>query len=330
MRLTVELIQNSLSYINPLKDRELDLRGHKIPAIENLGIAKDQDAIDFTDNDISSLGNFPFFPRLHTLLLARNRVKHIQPTLASSVPNLTTLVLTANNMTELADLDPLRSLKKLTHLILMENPITRKEHYRYWVIWRLPTVRFLDYQKVKDAEREKARELFGTAEAPSALASKIIGIKSRTFDVPAGGADRAPADKAVRVKLTEKERKRVEKMIREARSLQEITRLEKELNEGRIPGGALGADADEMETSLITEALHPFEVFRQAGFEVDLVSETGTYQPDWFSQQKNWLSDQDHAVWEDHSTEFRSKLDRPLLPVRMGVSGQTQTRLVLQ
>lgn len=71
MRLTVELIQNSLSYINPLKDRELDLRGafklytptwkeqvlhfylegwikhriasrigHKIPAIENLGIAK--------------------------------------------------------------------------------------------------------------------------------------------------------------------------------------------------------------------------------------------------------------------------------------------------
>lgn len=27
MRLTVELIQNSLSYINPLTDRELDLRG---------------------------------------------------------------------------------------------------------------------------------------------------------------------------------------------------------------------------------------------------------------------------------------------------------------
>ena len=27
MRLTVELIENSLSYINPLKERELDLRG---------------------------------------------------------------------------------------------------------------------------------------------------------------------------------------------------------------------------------------------------------------------------------------------------------------
>lgn len=107
-------------------------------------------------------------------------------------------------------------------------------------------MRFLDYQKVKDAEREKAEELFGTIEEPSQLASKLLGIKSRTFDVgSAATTDRAPADKAVRVKLTDAERKRVEKMIREAKSLQEITRLEKELNEGRIPGGALGVeDAD--------------------------------------------------------------------------------------
>lgn len=88
---------------------------------------QDQDAIDFTDNDISSLGNFPFFPRLHTLLLARNRIKHIQPTLANSLPSLTNVVLTANNMAELADLDPLRHLSKLTHLVLLENPVTRKE-----------------------------------------------------------------------------------------------------------------------------------------------------------------------------------------------------------
>lgn len=105
---------------------------------------------------------------------------------------------------------------------------------------------------MKDAERAKAAELFGTFEQPSALASKIIGIKSRTFDVPrsttgaAAGQGAAGGDRAIRVKLTDKERKRVEKMIREAKSLQEIARLEKELNEGRIPAGALaGADEDE-------------------------------------------------------------------------------------
>lgn len=69
------------------------------------------------------------------------------------------------------------------------------------------------------------------------------------------------------------------------------------------------------ETGLfITEALHPFNVFRAAGFEVDLVSETGSYSPDWLSQQKEWLPEEDKLVWEDHSSEFRSKLDKLLKP----------------
>ncbi|KAH7384533.1 class I glutamine amidotransferase-like protein [Pyrenochaeta sp. MPI-SDFR-AT-0127] len=69
------------------------------------------------------------------------------------------------------------------------------------------------------------------------------------------------------------------------------------------------------ETGLfITEALHPFNVFKAAGFEVDLVSETGSYQPDWLSQQKEWLPEEDRKVWEDHSSEFRSKLDKLLKP----------------
>lgn len=88
---------------------------------------QDQDAIDFTDNDIATLSNFPLSPRLHTLLLARNRVNSIQPTLANSIPNLTALILTQNNFAELADLDVLSKFPKLTHLSLLENPVTRKE-----------------------------------------------------------------------------------------------------------------------------------------------------------------------------------------------------------
>lgn len=64
----------------------------------------------------------------------------------------------------------------------------------------------------------------------------------------------------------------------------------------------------------VTEALHPFNVFKKAGFEVDLVSETGTYQADWLSQQKEWLPEEDRKVWEDHSSEFRKKLDAHLKP----------------
>ena len=76
-----------------------------------------------------------------------------------------------------------------------------------------------------------------------------MGIKSRTFDIPSASLANgtvATGDKSYRVKLTDKEKKRVEALIRNAKSLQEITRLEKELNEGRIPAGGDSDGGDEM------------------------------------------------------------------------------------
>lgn len=40
-------------------------------------------------------------------------------------------------------------------------------------------MRFLDYIKVKDAERNKAKELFGEADAPTELASTVRGNPAR-------------------------------------------------------------------------------------------------------------------------------------------------------
>ncbi|TQV96201.1 hypothetical protein V2A60_003360 [Cordyceps javanica] len=244
MRLTADLIRDSLSYLNPLKERELDLRGHRIPAIENLGAAGPHDSIDFTDNDIQVLGNFPLSPRITTLLLARNRVASIQPTIATSIPNLKNLVLASNNVAELADLDILGKMTRLTHLVLVDNPVTKRENYRYWVVWKCPSVRFLDYQKVKEAERENGRELFGTEEEPTALAAKIMGKKTTTFDAPTAG-DSEPRSRLSRIKLTDEEKKRLQERIKKATSLQEIIALEKELNEGRLPAGVLGDPMEE-------------------------------------------------------------------------------------
>ncbi|KAK7956633.1 uncharacterized protein PG986_005855 [Apiospora aurea] len=256
MRLTVELLQNSPSWLNALKERELDLRGHRIPAIENLGVAGPQDAIDLVDNDIQVLGNFPLSPRIRTLLLARNRIASIQPTLANSIPNLTVLQLESNNLNELADLDPLGTFANLTHLVLRDNPRHEERgellpapllHYRYWVLWRCPRVRFLDYEKVKLAERTQANTLFGTAEEPTELASKLMGIKSKTFDV--SSASNGPtgdlSTRMSRIKLTDQEKKRLQDLIKKATSLDEITRLETMLREGRLPAGVHAGDAME-------------------------------------------------------------------------------------
>jgi U2 small nuclear ribonucleoprotein A' len=68
-----------------------------------------------------------------------------------------------------------------------------------------------------------------------------MGVKSRTFDIPsANGTSTGSYSKNIRMKLTDKERKKVEEMIRNAKSLQDIIRLEKELNEGRVPAAAMG------------------------------------------------------------------------------------------
>lgn len=57
----------------------------------------------------------------------------IQPSLAKSLPSLRTLVLTQNNLAELADLDPLQGFEKLTHVSLVENPVASKEVCFYLV-----------------------------------------------------------------------------------------------------------------------------------------------------------------------------------------------------
>ncbi|KTW28815.1 hypothetical protein T552_01445 [Pneumocystis carinii B80] len=232
MRLNIDLLNNAPSYINPTKERELDLRGHKIPTIENLGVTKDQnDAIDFTDNDIRFLGNFPKLNRIRTLLLSRNRISSISSQLPSTVPNLRTLILTSNAISELSDIRCLSGFKKLTFLSLMDNPVSRKENYRLWVIWICSSLRVLDFSRVRQSEREAAKVLFGVSiSEPTALAESILGIKSHTFDT-----HESMDEEKDNFKLTDEERKRIQDAIRNATSMSQVVKLEAMLNEGWVP-----------------------------------------------------------------------------------------------
>lgn len=120
------------------------------------------DAIDFTDNAIITLGNLPLLKRLTTLLLANNRVQNISPSIHLSVPNLQTLVLTNNNICELGDLEPLKEVKHLKYISLLGNPVSEKKWYREWLAWRIPGLRVLDFQRIRDKVRSAAPFLCGT------------------------------------------------------------------------------------------------------------------------------------------------------------------------
>ena len=105
--------------------------------------------IDFTDNNIRRLENFPKLNRLESLFLHNNRVQQIQKNIGEQLPNLKTLILTNNNIQELGDIDPLASCEKLEYLSLQGNPLSHKQHYRSYVIYKLRSVRVLDYKRVK-------------------------------------------------------------------------------------------------------------------------------------------------------------------------------------
>ncbi|RXW22906.1 hypothetical protein EST38_g2950 [Candolleomyces aberdarensis] len=239
MKLTPELLAQATSQINPVKERQLDLRGYKIPAIENLGVTRDQhDAIDFTDNSIIILGNFPLLKRLRTLLLANNRIQTISPSLHLSAPNLTTLVLTNNDIAELGDLEPLKEFKHLTFLSLIGNPVRDKKWYREWLAWRIPSLRVLDFQKIRDKERTTAKSLFVTADdRETALTTSIASSVSSRAAKPILTIDEPKAvmtGKAGRL-LSKEEQDRVKAAIAKATSMEEVRRLERALKEGYVP-----------------------------------------------------------------------------------------------
>ncbi|XP_046744098.1 probable U2 small nuclear ribonucleoprotein A' [Diprion similis] len=227
VKLTPDLIQQSMQYINPVRDRELDLRGYKIPTIENLGATLDQfDTIDFSDNDIRKLDGFPLLKRLKTLFFNNNRIVRIAEGLELCIPSLEVLMLTGNMIQELGDLDPLIPLKNLRNLCLLQNPVSAKPQYRQYIVYRLPQLRLLDFRKIKPKEREAATLYFRSKKGKDM--AREIAKKAKTFVANNGTLSKPPTNAEERTKIRE--------AITKASSLEEVQRLSKLLQAGQLPG----------------------------------------------------------------------------------------------
>ncbi|XP_028391950.1 U2 small nuclear ribonucleoprotein A'-like [Dendronephthya gigantea] len=232
MKLTADLILQSAQFTNALKDRELDLRGYKIPVIENLGATLDQfDTINFSDNDIKKLEGFPLLKRLKCLLLNNNRVCRIGEGLETCLPNLETLVLTNNSMQDLSDLETLKSVKSLRYLSLMRNPILNKPNYRLYVIHSLPQLRVLDFQRIKQREREAAARMFSGKKGEK-LVNGAMKSKTNKF-VPGAPLVNPPAPPPKNPQRNNIAA--IKAAIANAKSLEEVQKLEMMLKTGHVP-----------------------------------------------------------------------------------------------
>lgn len=275
-RLTAELIARSPQFMNPLRcgappspsrpcpprpapaaapahhtprhrhlcrrEYELDLRGNKINAIENLAVTKNQfDSIDLSDNAIVTLEGFPALPRLSMLLLSNNRVARLNAqNLERSIPGLETLVLTNNRFSRLEDLEGLARLPKLRQLSLVDNPVAKVKNYRLFVVHMLPALRWLDFRRVKEAERAEAAKLaeagaFG--EAALRESGRVFvpgeGVPEEAAGEGEGAGEGGPA-RATKPP-TEAELMAVKAAIANASTMAEVEALEQALRTGEVP-----------------------------------------------------------------------------------------------
>ncbi|KSA00054.1 uncharacterized protein AC631_04172, partial [Debaryomyces fabryi] len=163
MRLTSQVLSDAPTIINPEKQVTLLLRSLKIPYLENLGITKDTyEVIDLTDNELIELSNFPRLKHLKVLLVGNNNITSISDDkLSMNIPHLQTISLINNNISKFLDIRMLSNFKNLSDITLIGNPIADFPNYKYFMIWLIPTLKVLDFSKVKQKDLIKARELFG-------------------------------------------------------------------------------------------------------------------------------------------------------------------------
>lgn len=225
MRLTADLVREAPSYLNPLMQRELGLRGYKIQAIENLGATQDQyQAIDFSDNDLIKLDGFPVLKRLEALIINNNRICRIARGLGANIKALETLVLANNKLTKLRDIDGLSDLPNLTHLTLSSNPVTKNADYRLYTIHRCPKLLVLDFAKVKPAEREAATEKYGVLDLEEE--KEAVAEAAMEDEEPEEEEAENTFTPGEGVGISSEERAKIMEQIKSATSLEEIERLE--------------------------------------------------------------------------------------------------------
>lgn len=56
------------------------------------------------------------------------------------------------------------------------------------------------------------------------------------------------------------------------------------------------------------EAIHPFQVYKKNGYEIQFVSETGTFGYDELSISEDYLTGEDRAIFEDPSSDYNLHL----------------------
>ncbi|XP_066456472.1 leucine-rich melanocyte differentiation-associated protein isoform X2 [Eleutherodactylus coqui] len=126
--------------------KRLDLSFNLLRSLEGLEGFVCLEELILDNNQLGNHITFPMLPYLHTLTLNKNNISELDcllDTLATSVPALEYLSLLGNQACP-------------NELVSMEKDEDDYQRYRYFVLNKIPNLKFLDTRKVTNKEREVA------------------------------------------------------------------------------------------------------------------------------------------------------------------------------
>ncbi|CUF01503.1 U2 small nuclear ribonucleoprotein 40K, putative [Bodo saltans] len=169
MRLDEGTILRSPQIMNPLGERELDLRGNGLTLLDEgplLQLDDSFDVMDLTDNSLTSLEYIPEMKRLTTLIAHRNKLQRVSLSAALRLPHLHSFVADDNNFSSLDQLVVFGKFPLLERISLGgSNPVARHEHFRSFLMYLCPKLKLINFQRVLAVERAAVSILRSTFEA---------------------------------------------------------------------------------------------------------------------------------------------------------------------
>ncbi|VEN55755.1 unnamed protein product [Callosobruchus maculatus] len=140
-------IPEALVKLYGLKVQSLDLSYNELVTLRGLDGFPALKELVLDNNQLSDTISFPYLPTLQTLSLNKNKILDIQSLLLKirqNLPNLSYLSLLGNKACP-------------NELSGEENDEEDYQRYRYYVLYHLPNLKFLDSTKVRELERSEAR-----------------------------------------------------------------------------------------------------------------------------------------------------------------------------
>lgn len=233
MRLTSQQINDAPIILNPEGKLTILLRDLELTELGNLSITNDKyQVIDLSNNELIKLSDIPpNFKKLEDLLLSNNNILYIDEDTFPLNNQIRSITLYNNNIYKFQPIFKDKFPKPET-LILIGNPITELENYRLFILWLIPSLKVLDFKKVKQAERIQAEELFGKDHTVfNNEASRLLNAtRSKSNEIDK--SDRQVNN--VVKKLTEEEKQELLKKLEIATSIEEIEKIESSLRNGLV------------------------------------------------------------------------------------------------